>query len=65
MERYFMVVKPKREIPKRNFQGFLLRKCMYEEEVMDIVYRPTGYPRRTERKMIPPPNVQSFVLSAC
>jgi hypothetical protein len=50
MERYFMVVKSKREIPKRNFQGFPLSKCVYEEEVMDIVYRPTGYPRRTERK---------------
>jgi hypothetical protein len=51
MERYFMVVKPKREIPKRNFQGFFpLSKCVYEEEVMDIVYRPTGSPRRTERK---------------
>lgn len=50
MERYFMVVKQKREIPKRNFQGFPLSQCVYEEEVMDMVYRPTGYPRRTERK---------------
>jgi hypothetical protein len=50
MERYFMVVKQKREIPKTNFQGFPLSQCVYKEEVMDMVYRPTGYPRRTERK---------------
>ena len=44
MERYFEVKKPKSKRLERNFQGFPVTECVYEEEVNKLVYKPPGYP---------------------
>jgi hypothetical protein len=44
MERYFVVKKPKSKRLQRNFQGFPVTECVYEEEVNKMVYKPPGYP---------------------
>lgn len=43
MERFFKVVKPKREVQPKNFQGFPMNLCVYREEMKDHVYCPPGY----------------------
>ena len=40
MEQFFRVVKPKRIIPPKNFQGFPLEECKFEEEIKEHVYCP-------------------------
>lgn len=45
LKRYFIVTKPKVE---KNFQGFPLRECRYEEEVDKMVYCPPLRPWKKE-----------------
>lgn len=44
LERYFPVTKQKQPKIEKNFQGFPLTECIYEEEIDKYVYKPTDYP---------------------
>lgn len=50
MERYFVVTKPKCQKVEKNFQGFPLSQCQYEEEVDEYVYCPPCYPSSVEEE---------------
>lgn len=43
LEKYFKVTKPKKSQVERNFQGFPLSDCIWEEEVGQFVFRPASY----------------------
>jgi len=43
LEKHFRVTKPKRKVVEKNFQGFPLSSCRFEEEVGKFVYCPPGY----------------------
>lgn len=44
LERYFALTKSKGQKVEKNFQGFPLNECRYEEEIDKCVYCPPGYP---------------------
>lgn len=43
LQKYFPVVKPKQINPERNFQGFPLTECVFEEELDQFLFRPPWY----------------------
>ena len=43
LEKYFAVSKPKKGREEKNFQGFPLGQCRWEEAVQDFVYQPPLY----------------------
>ncbi len=50
MERYFPVTKPKVPRVEKNFQGYPITECRYEEEVEKHVYRPCNYYKQLAAK---------------
>ena len=50
MERYFPVTKPKVGRVEKNFQGYPITECRYEEEVEKHVYRPSKYYKQLATK---------------
>jgi hypothetical protein len=52
LEKYFKVKKKPRiyQAIRRNFQGFPLSECCYEEEIGDFVYCPPCYNNNKKRK---------------
>ena len=43
IEKYFPITKPRGTTVERNFQGFPLAHCHYEEEIGKFIYRPPCY----------------------
>ena len=43
MQEFFPVVKPKREIPVKNFQGFPMNQCEFDAKMGKHVYCPPSY----------------------
>jgi hypothetical protein len=44
LERYFPVAKQGNAKVEKNFQGFPMSECVYEEELDKYVFKPAGYP---------------------
>lgn len=65
MERYFPVTKPKAEKVEKNFQGFPVAQCRYEEEIDKLVFCPPGYPGRNNDKEREPQLCQECLLRPC
>lgn len=43
MQQFFPVIKPKREIPAKNFQGFPMEECEFDAEIGKHIYCPPCY----------------------
>ena len=49
LEKYFAVSKVKKGRSEKNFQGFPLDQCRWEEAVNDFVYHPRSYCKETSQ----------------
>ena len=48
LKKYFPVTKAKKPRVEKNFQGFPMSECQWEESVQQFVYRPPSYCREGE-----------------